>query len=372
MGAAVLSRSRPFFRRLFGTAVLAAVFAPAAGAGPGATSAEFLRLDVGARPAAMAGTFAGLADSADAVAYNPAGLARLRRSEASFMHNEYVQGVRQEWLAAAVPLDGWGTLAVSANSLSVSPFSAYDVNDAPAGKVSAADAAYGLAYAFEIGRGWSVGLGAQYLRSRLDDRTASAAAYDAGAHWRPWPALELGASVLHVGQGPRYFDESQPLPRTIKVGAAFHPLVWWNDLSEWTLVIERVSLLADASFPQGQGAAVSAGLEFAYGPLSVRGGGRSGDYAGPGYTLGMGVAAFRRDKKRPEIDFDYAFLDSGSLGVAHRAGVTVKFGESAARRDDEEPARWRWPWSDGKDSPRPERKWRQEKFDPIFFSPAPS
>jgi hypothetical protein len=120
---------------------------------------------------------------------------------------------------------------------------------------------------------------------------------------------------------------------------------------------------------------VSAGLEFAYGALMVRAGGRSGAYAGPGYTAGVGLALFHGEKNRPEIDFDYAFVDYGDLGQAHRAGLTVKFGERLDRREspDEPRPRWKWPWTkDGRADDNAKPGWNQEKFEPIYFGPSGS
>jgi hypothetical protein len=48
---------------------------------------EFLTLGVGARPLAMGGSYAAVADDSTAAYWNPAGLGRLNHSEASFMHS---------------------------------------------------------------------------------------------------------------------------------------------------------------------------------------------------------------------------------------------------------------------------------------------
>src|SRR4051812_36410135 len=101
-----LTRAAP----LLAAALAAALFPSRAGAvaAGGATSAAFLELDAGARPSAMAGTFTGLANSVDAIAFNPAGLADLPRAEATFMHNQYLPGMRQEWAAFAQPTADFG------------------------------------------------------------------------------------------------------------------------------------------------------------------------------------------------------------------------------------------------------------------------
>lgn len=336
----------------------------------GATSAAFLELDAGARASGMAGTFTGLANGVDAIAYNPAGLARLPRAEATFMHNQYLPGMRQEWMAFAQPTADFGTLAVSLNTLTVEPFSAYSNDDTPIGRVSSLDTALGGAYAITLGGGLSIGAGAQLIRSRLANKTATGTSYDLGAHFKPVPLIEFGAAVLHAGPPLRYMSEDSQLPRTLKFGVALHPLFWLDDLRVDQRFIDHVSLVADASIPQDQAMLISSGFELAYGPLFLRGGGRAGGYAGPGFTVGVGLAFSRLDKNKPELDFDYAFVDYGQLGQAQRVSLTLKFGTRLKHHNDSGPGGWHLPWSRG-DQPSRARTKREAEQEPttIFFSP---
>jgi hypothetical protein len=214
----------------------------------------------------------------------------------------------------------------------------------------------------------SVGAGAQILRSKLGNRTATSTSYDLGAHFRPGPLIEFGAALLHIGPPLRYVSEDSPLPRTLKVGVALHPLFWLDDLRVDQRFIDHVSLVADASIPQDQSVEIASGFELAYGPLYLRGGGRSGGYSGPGYTAGIGLAVSRLDKNKPELDFDYAFVDYGDLGQAQRASVTLKFGGRLKHYNDGGLG-WRWPWSR---RDRPTHRKEEGGQDPttIFFSPS--
>jgi hypothetical protein len=315
----------------------------------------------------LGGAYSGLADSADAIAYNPAGLADLERPEATFMHNQYLPGVRQEWLAYAHPTENYGTFAASGDMLIVSPFSTYDTNDTPTGTTSAEDSAFEIAYARGIGAGFSLGAGGQFISSRLDSQKAETEAFDVGVHWRAGDMFEMGVSALHMGSRLNYLDDAEVLPRTIKVGTAVHLPAFWADPNEERHGIDRVSLLADVSLPQGQPMVVAGGTEIGYGPLSIRAGYRSGDIEGPGYTVGIGLALYQNTENRPEIDFDYAFVDYGSLGTSQRAGLTVKFGERRQHERKEEegddPQRFFGPKEDAKTRPQPQNS------DGIYFSP---
>ena len=73
------------------------VLAPAlAGAEAGRDPMRFLFLNSDARVVAMGGAYSALATNTNAVRLNPAGLGGRRYNEATFMHNQYFQGVTQD------------------------------------------------------------------------------------------------------------------------------------------------------------------------------------------------------------------------------------------------------------------------------------
>ncbi|TPW19000.1 MAG: hypothetical protein FD126_3126, partial [Elusimicrobia bacterium] len=104
---------------------------PASAGSPGNTTANFLRIGVGARPVAMGEAYAALSDDANAVFYNPAGLAVLERQEVTMMHNKFFEGVSQQYGAYAYPHWKYGTFAAAFTMLSIEPFDAYTSLDQP-------------------------------------------------------------------------------------------------------------------------------------------------------------------------------------------------------------------------------------------------
>src|SRR5438105_3412392 len=56
----------------------------------GTTTANFLKLGVGARAVAMGEAYSAVADDATALYWNPAGLARIAKDSAAFMHAPYL------------------------------------------------------------------------------------------------------------------------------------------------------------------------------------------------------------------------------------------------------------------------------------------
>ncbi|MFA6091629.1 MAG: PorV/PorQ family protein [Elusimicrobiota bacterium] len=328
-------------------ALLSAAGPAAAGQGAGTTSANFLKLGGGARAVALGGAFTALADDANAIAYNPAGLAVLRRQELSLMHNEYMDGIRQEWAVYALPSQEYGTFAAAANVLSVAPFAAYDAGDHPTGEVSAQDSSYGLAYARSFGKVLHVGAGAQMISSQLADHNARTSSFDAGMIYEPpITGLRLAAALLHAGAGMRFVEESSPLPRTLKVGVAYTPL---------RMVRNRhvLTICTDVEDSEDRGLNGAFGLEYeSHHMVALRFGWRGIQDAGLGLSAGLGV--FFNDEglgRLPELRFDYTFVDMGGLTQAHRIGVTLRFGPS--REVWIPPSRLRRSWFRGRQDDSP-------------------
>lgn len=336
-------------------AVLAAFFALAAPArgekGPGSTGAEFLKIGIGARPVALGDAFTAFAGGAMSLAYNPAGLGFQRRREVSLSHDEYASGVRHEWAAYAHPTP-WGTFAASANLLFVDAFDSFDSFDRPSGETSAQDGAYQLAYAAPLSKTLALGGAAKLVSSRLHETTARTVAADVGALWRPAASLSLGLAALHLGPGLRHVSETADLPATLRAGFAWTPFNP-RDFSHYFTVT------ADAVKVRDDGASVRGGVELWYDQiLALRAGGRSGADAGPGFSLGMGLRLYHDEQAPVELDFDYAFTDSGDLAETHRAGLTLRFGRPVTDNAWSEVFRKERRYEE--DAPKPRRRSRRE------------
>ena len=94
---------------------------PVDAAGYGTTAASFLKIGLGARPAAMGFAFAAVADDLNAIQYNPAGLAQLQGNNVSVTYLSYFQEINYGWMAYSLPstLLGPGTLGISVGYLTL-------------------------------------------------------------------------------------------------------------------------------------------------------------------------------------------------------------------------------------------------------------
>src|SRR5581483_2611586 len=96
------------------TLALYVVVSPAAASqGPGITSANFLEIGPGTRAAGMGEAFTAVANDAEAMAWNVAGLSQLIAREVTFMHSQWLQDVGYEFGSYAQSLGGGQGLGFS-------------------------------------------------------------------------------------------------------------------------------------------------------------------------------------------------------------------------------------------------------------------
>ena len=189
----------------------------------GSTRFDFLNLDTNARAVAMGGAYTALAAGAGALHYNPAGLAATKRSEAAFMHNQYFQGITQEYLGYASP-KGWGA---DFNYLSFGDTRETTLSNptgAGLGKVGLQDMALGFGFGREVRGGLLAGAGLKIVRESIAGVSASGFMLDGGLLWSVPGAkgFDLGLAVKNLGPDIKYDGGNEPLPLGIRAGAGYN------------------------------------------------------------------------------------------------------------------------------------------------------
>ena len=85
----------------------------------GTTAASFLKIGVGARSVAMGGAYTAVANDVSSIYWNPAGLASMGGSQAIFNHVNWIADVQYDVAAAALQVEGFGTIGASFASMNV-------------------------------------------------------------------------------------------------------------------------------------------------------------------------------------------------------------------------------------------------------------
>lgn len=297
----------------------------------GTSAAEFLKLGADARGVAMGEAMAAVADDANAIYWNPAGLAAAARRHLSLTHSILFQSVFYDFLAYAHPVrplvptrrreirsSGLGTLAAAVLYLNAGELQEFDRFGAKTGGAfTPQDFAFIGGWGGALTDSLDVGVSLKYIDSRIK-ATARTGAIDAGARYRthlgPLP-LTLAVNGRNYGGALKFRNQQDPLPASVRLAAALRPAPFWV-------------IAAEGVFPRDNDPYTSLGSEMAV-PLDLdvtvvlRGGwsGRtsSGDLegmAGVSFGAGLGLNAMR---------VDYAWVPFGLLGNTHRFTLGYRF-----------------------------------------------
>lgn len=291
----------------------------------GTSSAQFLKIAPGARPAGMGEAFAGVADDLHAIYYNPGGLGFLKGVEVGGMHNSHFQGINYEFAGLILPLLSWidtkeernsyGVMGAAIYSLSVGGIQRRGVveTDSPVDTFGSSDFAYALSYAYAVPEtGVSLGATGKFIDSTIDAARGTAFAADLGALYYGEKA-KVGAGVRNFGTKQKFASVADPLPLVLFTGVGYK-------LGENWLGSVEVDAPRDNKISFGLGTEyVHAFADKLTGAL--RGGFNSrntdaGGLSGASFGLGIGYANF---------NFDFAFVPFGDLGNTFKYSLVVKF-----------------------------------------------
>jgi hypothetical protein len=278
----------------------------------GADAFDYLRLDANARAVGMGGAYTALATDSNALLYNPAGLARVRSSEATFMHNQYALGVGQQYIGVALKR-GVG-FQFNYASLGDVPRTTISNPGGAGSRLNVSDTSLGAGYGRELTPDLAIGGGLKYFTETLGDASVSGYAVDLGGLYRmpEVKGLSFGGSLLNLGPAVKFASVSEKLPTTLRLGTGYAMRLPGNDL---TFAFDITKSLTD-KVRLGLGAETLIHDQFA-----VRAGFTTRQDAGLGLSFGLGW-------KGSKLGADYAIVPLGALGTAHRISFTLRWGQS--------------------------------------------
>ena len=300
----------PFFFRFINIFFCCVCFAFALKA-ENAVGPDFLFVQPHARTAAMNNSFTGVADDANAVIFNPAGLPWLEKNSVSLTHYSSFADTNYENIMFACPQKGWG-FGGRVLADYTSNFSEISMTGEDKGQVANYDLLFAGSFGFAIMPGFSAGATAKYFTSTLLNYTKSGYALDMGLLFGVSPEVNIGFTLENLGSQGAYEQVADALPLKLTAGVGYKHKV--NEVIGLVAAADFSRVMINKYQPD-----ITAGAELSfYNRLFISAGfGIKQD--GDNFTLGGGIMPF---------DFArlyYAYQPFENLGATHRMSLDVIF-----------------------------------------------
>jgi hypothetical protein len=289
----------------------------------GTFDGQFLKIGVGARAAAMGGTFVGVADDATSLFWNAAGIARIDpdRSELSLNHATWPAELSFDQIGYVFHVKRIpGAFGVHARALTMDPMvetTAFQP-DPQIGTGNTFDAGMmtaGLTYARSFTDKFSAGVTVNLVHEGLADLSQQTFAFDIGTLYDVGAlGMKIGMAISNIGSQIRFIDREARIPAIFRVGTSM------------ALVQRADQTLLGAfefSHPPDNAERLNAGFEYGFRKYVFLRGGYNINYDTDGIAGGAG---FRFPVSRAgEADLDYAYTDMKELGGVHRFSLKFMF-----------------------------------------------
>ena len=321
------------------------VFAFAGFPKAGTTAAPFLKIGVGARAVALGGNFVALANDANALYWNPAGIANINNISFSATHTEWFAGITHGAVQFAVPMSenfaiGFDVLYLSSGNIEQTTLEQQNGNGI---FYDASDFALGVTYARKLTNRFTVGVKAKFIQQRIFNEEASTFAVDFGTMYKTdFNGLRIGMNLanfggsmqmsgndlLLVGEDPatgNAFDmelktESWPLPILFRVGVAIDVM----NREEGFLQNDenRITLAIDGNHPNDNEETIGMGIEYEWQEMFALRMGYKGNHDVENFSFGGG---FKLMLAGILFNIDYAYADFGDLESVQRFSAGFAF-----------------------------------------------
>ncbi|UCG92394.1 MAG: PorV/PorQ family protein [candidate division WOR-3 bacterium] len=206
--------------------------------------AVFLLIWPGARPTALSGAFAAVADDATACYYNQGGLAFINSTIISLQHANWLPGLQSDMYyeyAGITRSFKVGTFGLHVIYLTTGDTDVVDEQANYLGTYTTFDLAVGLNYGFELNQKLGLGIGWKLIYSYLvpdwvfqkmpvlgieKGGTGLTYAFDIGMLYKPFSFLSVGTAIQNIGPNISYTESgsSDPLPYTLRIGIKVEPI----------------------------------------------------------------------------------------------------------------------------------------------------
>jgi hypothetical protein len=312
----------------------------------GSTSMQFLKVMPSARATAMGEAYTVWATGAEAVFWNPAGLADLENMELSTTYIDWLFDAQQGALSYAFKIEGFGAIGIQLQYVDFGEFEE-TTNERPYIKdienpgltgrtFNPFSYLVGVTYARYLTDKFSLGMSVKFAHESLFngqtvvaqvrqgvyeevDTWAYALLFDFGIrYYTGFRSVYIGSSVQNFGANVKYAKESSPVPLLFRFGAGAD-IIGPEGLWVASEVQNRLSIAMDIFHPNDYDQQVHMGMEYEFASAFALRGGYKFNYDFAGLTFGAGFK-HRTDDFNLSLNYSYGAMGTW-LGNVQRVSI---------------------------------------------------
>ncbi len=272
---------------------------------------SFLKIDVDARAAAMAGSYSSLTEDASATFYNPAGLNLAQEQSFSIMYNDWLWDLSHTFAAIQI-VQGNHNFALSFNYLqSPGVEIREEATEVPSGTTTPFYFSAALSYAAVYDEDWNAGLTVKYLFEKSYLYSAPGLAFDIGIIKKEiLKSTDFGLAIHNLGKMSKLNNKASALPVLIRTGLTLK----FPDFYGQSFIITPGLM-----WIKNERSYLKLGAEYHLSEyVFLRGGLRNGNEQML-WTAGFGV-----NFNNTNLDYAYAPFEY-NLGSSNRISLRIKF-----------------------------------------------
>ncbi len=315
----------------------------------GSTSMQFLKVMPSARAAALGEAYSVWATGAEAIFWNPGGLAAMENMEFSSTYIDWLFDSQQGALSYAMSIRGFGSVGFQVQYVDFGEFEETSaqrpyINDPE--RVGLTGRTFrpfsyliGISYARYLTERFSVGISMKYAHESLFDGSrvtsmirqgvfeevntwANGLLFDFGIRYNTgYRSIHLASAVQNFGADVKYANESNPVPLLFRFGIGAD-LMGPNGLMVSGSEDNRFSVAFDIFHPNDYAQQGHMGAEYEFSNAIALRAGYKFNYDYDGLTLGGGV---KHTMGGVKLSVDYSYGAMGTyLGNVQRISLGVR------------------------------------------------
>lgn len=299
------------------------------------TGFQFLKIEPDPRGAAMAGAFVAVADNANSLFWNPAGMSQVSSFDITFNNTQWFADINQFAGAAVYALTGADYVGLSINSVNYGEIvttipSANEIGYEEPSTFTPGGLAVGIGYARQFTDIFAIGAQVKFASENLGssmvqrpgdqvahevDNQVSGIGFDIGTlYYTGFKDLRISMAIRNFSTELEYENEGFQMPLIFDLGLAMDVFTL-TELNE----SHSLTLAVDAIHPRDYTERMHVGAEYAFMNTFFVRTGYKVNYDEAGISGGFGVNS---DVAGFNFRLDYAFSSMGEfLGNVHRISL---------------------------------------------------